>query len=131
MRKTSRTIIALALPLIVLFGKPSLEAIVHFIETARPCHLYSQTGIYCPACGVTRSTAALLRLDVLASLRYNVLVAFLCLVALALYIEFVLKLFDKNIRVVPRGNVFIFTVLTLFMTYFVVRNFIAFLTPAV
>ena len=37
------------------------------------CPIHSITGLLCPGCGNTRAALALLRLDVAASLRYNIL----------------------------------------------------------
>lgn len=54
-------------------------AYVAVIDPAAPaahlpsCPLYELTGLWCPACGMTRATHALLRGDVGAALGYNLL----------------------------------------------------------
>ena len=130
MRKTTRAVISLAMPLCVAVGALLFKPLVYISQLTGPCRLYYFTGIYCPACGGTRSTAALLRGDILTSLRYNAFVIFLCLVGIVLYIEFVLKLFDIKIKIIPRSTVFVLVTLALFAVYFVVRNFFPYLTPA-
>jgi len=131
MRKTTRVIISLSILLIIITGKLFFDRIIYVMKLAGPCRLYHFTGIYCPACGGTRSLTALLRGDILASLRYNVMVIFFALLGIALYIEFILKIFNKNIKLVPRSDAFVLTVLALSMIYSVVRNFIPYLVPAV
>jgi Protein of unknown function (DUF2752) len=54
-------------------------AYVAIVDPASPgthlvsCPLYDLTGLWCPACGVTRATHALLRGNVAAAFGYNVL----------------------------------------------------------
>ena len=130
LKKTTRVIISVSAPLIILAVKLLLTPILSLMRLAGPCRLYYLTEIYCPACGGTRSAEAFLRGDIPGSLRYNIAVVFFGMLGIALYIEFVLKIFNVNIKLVPRSNVFVLTVLALFMIYFVVRNFIPFLVPA-
>ena len=131
MKKINRAIICIAIPFLIIAGMLCFNPIVNFIRLSGPCSLYSLSGIYCPACGGTRSTAALINGQILVSLRYNIWVVLFCLLGILLYTEFVLKLFDIDIKIVPRRNAFIFTVLALFIIYSVARNFFPYLTPAI
>ena len=100
------------------------ETIIYMVSSMAPCNLYTNFGIYCPACGNSRSITALLRGDILGSLRYNLVIVFLCVLLLCLYIEQVAAIFNKRIKIVPRSNVFIFSAIAFFLVYFVVRNFL-------
>lgn len=59
------------------------------------CALYKQLGVYCPACGGTRAMGALIRFELLDSLRYNPLVPIGALVLVA-YESFMLRYLIKN-----------------------------------
>lgn len=67
-----------------------IEFIRYLIYGHIPCIFYETTGLYCPGCGGTRATKALLRGEVIRSFRYHpfVLYAFL---ALILYFVILLK----------------------------------------
>lgn len=101
------------------------DKIIALAESLPPCVFYEKLHIYCPACGNTRSVIALLHGDILGSLRYNVTVVFLCLLGLVFYIENIIALLTggrKKIRLVPRGNIFVFAVIAGFALYFIGRN---------
>ena len=97
--------------------------ILCFAEKIPTCPFYALLGKYCPACGNTRSLAALLNGDILLSMRYNLTVPFLFILGIAFYLERVLHFFGKKTKIVPRGNIFIFTVVAFFVLYYILRNF--------
>jgi hypothetical protein len=73
-----------------LVGAPAAAAalIVLRLTAHTMCLIYATTGFPCPACGSTRAVFALLRGDVLESLRWHPLVAILpVLGVLALYVR--------------------------------------------
>ncbi|MCL1903400.1 MAG: DUF2752 domain-containing protein [Oscillospiraceae bacterium] len=124
MSRKTRIIISLIIPFTVAFAAVFVDIIVRVLSIAGDCNLYSLTGILCPACGGTRAMAFLLRGNILAALRYNIWVVFIALLGIALYIEFVLKLFNVNVKLVPRSRFFIYITLCVFITYSILRNFI-------
>lgn len=119
----------LAIPLGAIAFLAMSETIFQLVRKGPPCMFFMVTGWYCPACGGTRSAEALLHGNIVESLRYHVVVVFSCLLGIAFYIEFSAKLFGKNISLVPRSYILLFVTIGLFLTYFVVRNFIPYLTP--
>ena len=129
MHKKKRLILALAIPLAVFTGILLFDAFVFVAQLQSTPRLYYLTGIQCPACGGTRSAAALLQGDIIQSLKYNPIVIFFCLLGLGLYVEFVLKLFDVHIKIVPRSTAFALITLSLFMLFYIARNVIAFASP--
>ena len=96
-----------------------------------PCPFYRIIGLYCPACGNTRSLAALMHGDILQSLRYNITVLFLCILGAAFYAENAINLCGIKIKFVPRSEFFIYLALIVFIAYFIFRNFIPNLLPEV
>ena len=84
-------------------------------------------GIYCPTCGITRASHALLRLDLAAALRYHP--GIFLLIALVLYYEISLlfvalrgeELSLKKVKKWP-----FFAVAALFLVFFLVRNILLF-----
>ena len=89
-----------------------------------PCYFYQTTGIPCPGCGLTRSITALLHGDILLAMRYNMMPFFLAVFLIPLWIELWTWLFKHPVKILPRGNWFIYTLLGLFLAYMVARNFV-------
>lgn len=123
--------------IIIIFGVPVLLLIVFLLRRQitewsvilGKCTFHELTGYHCPGCGNTRSVKALLRGDIVLSLRNNPTILFLTLVGAAFYIEILLSVLGKKIKLFPRNAAFWYTVLALFMIFFVVRNIFDFLAP--
>lgn len=94
-----------------------------------PCLIYSIYHVYCPACGNTRSVTALLHGDVLTSLRFNIVPILLVIFAFLSYIELATFGFGKPVRLLPRKLSFYLILIAVLLFYFIVRNFIPYLTP--
>ena len=95
-----------------------------------PCILNLYTGYYCPGCGNTRSVMALLRGDIIASLRYNPAIIMLALVCTIFYIELLFKTFSKPKKILPRNGWFLFAVLGSLFIFYILRNFIPEISPS-
>ena len=94
------------------------------------CPFNSFLHIYCAGCGATRAATALMRGDILLSLRQNAAVIVGLILVLLLYIELVLKVFGKSFRFPLIHNAkFYFVLLALWLTYAVARNFIPEIAP--
>lgn len=64
------------------------------------CHFHELTGLYCPGCGGTRAALALLRGEILNSLRYHPIVLYGCFTALPYLVKNTLYLLTRG-RVKP------------------------------
>lgn len=103
----------------------------HFIELSKyfpECRFYRETGLLCPACGNTRSVAALFHGNILSSLGYNVTPLMLLTFASAFYLEIVAYAFKLKIHIIPRTYWFLTSILTILLLYYLLRNFLPFLT---
>lgn len=103
--------------------------VINFVKLP-PCLFYEGTHLYCPGCGNTRAVEALVRGDILLSLRQNatILVALVC--GIILYTEPIAKAFGfKNYRCPIRNYKFLTVMLILSGIYFIVRNFIPAIAP--
>ena len=86
------------------------------------CAFHQYTGWLCPACGETRSVAALLHGRIVDSLRYNVLPIFALIFAAAAYLELLLRAFGKQVAIIPRKSAFYIVLFALFVAYWILRN---------
>lgn len=130
MRPINRNkLIAIILPilavLIFLFRTPLL-ALTAYLPG---CFVYQYLHLYCPACGNTRSIAALLHGDLSASIQYNPIPILGLILAFTAYTEFALNSFGKHIRLMPRKLWFYIILILLLMVYFILRNLYPELAP--
>ncbi len=92
------------------------------------CSFHTITGCLCPACGNTRAVLALLHGHFFRSFGYNPMMPVLTLVLLGLYAELVCCACGKRVRIIPRSNALLFTVVGVILFYDVIRNFFPSLT---
>jgi hypothetical protein len=127
--KTLLKIVTLFIP-VVIVALISIKNFILSLTTLFPaCFFYSIYHRYCPSCGNTRSVTALLHGDLLTSLRFNI-VPFITIVLLtAAYIELATYSFGKQVKILPRKlNIYLIGIVLLVL-YYILRNFIPFLTP--
>ncbi|MGN0630949.1 MAG: DUF2752 domain-containing protein [Ruminococcus sp.] len=94
-----------------------------------PCESYYYFGIYCPGCGLTRFVLALMSGHIWLAFRCNAVIFCLFAALLALYAEYVLLSFGKDVRILPRKPLFYILFAIAAVIYFVLRNFIPILQP--
>ena len=123
--KTMVILIPIAVIIFILCKDLILLLASHF----PPCFFYSIYHLYCPSCGNTRSVTALLQGDILTSLRFNIVPVLSIILLTLAYIELVTYSFGKHIRILPRKLAFYMVGIALLVLYFIIRNFIPYLTP--
>lgn len=128
--KILKRILYFSLPIltfyIVLIGKHTIKNITGLFPS---CMFHELFHKYCPACGNTRSVLYLIDGDILSSLRFNIVPIFLLLICTAFYIEGAFYIFGKRVIIVPRSNALLLWTTLGFLLYFVIRNFVPYLTP--
>ncbi len=94
-----------------------------------PCVLYTNLGLYCPACGNTRSVDALLEGDFTLAMHFNIVPILALLIGLAAYIELAAYSLGKQLRILPRKLSFYLILIAIVLVYLILRNFIPELAP--
>ncbi len=116
-------------PIVLLLSLPfCIKYILILGQNMPACPFYQIFRLYCPACGNTRSVMALAKGDILSSLRFNVTPIVLLIVGALFYVECVLYLYGKRVHLFPRKG-FGYVLIGVMLLYFLIRNFIPFLTP--
>jgi hypothetical protein len=127
-RKKTAGVTATILPVFTLLAFLSREKLIGLSRLFPECSLYKMTGYLCPACGNTRSVRALFGGDILISIGYNATPVLIFSFAVMFYIEFAAFALGKRIRIIPRNYGFLAAFLTALALYYLLRNFILFLT---
>lgn len=122
-------IITLLIPITAIFLYMIRQQLIALSTHFPKCVFYSLFNLYCPSCGNTRSVISLLNGDILASLRYNIVIIILIVLSSLGYIELAALSFGKRIQLLPRRLSFYMCLITFLVIYWIVRNFIPFLTP--
>jgi len=94
-----------------------------------PCPFNTFWHIYCPGCGGTRAVYALLDFDFLRAVRCNALYCAFFLLCALFWLENLMALMGKNVKIIPRSRVFIVTASGIALAYLILRNFIPLLAP--
>lgn len=123
------TIVTILVPISVLILYSMQDFLISWVTGLRPCLFYSIYHLYCPSCGNTRSVIALLHGDIGSSLRFNIEIPILTILGVLGYIELAACSFGKQIRLLPRKTGFYICLIFFMFLYWIVRNFIPYLTP--
>lgn len=89
-----------------------------------PCVIHMFTGYYCCGCGGTRSFFAFLNGNLTESIKYNPIVIFGVII---LFLKWLELLTDK--KIIPENRAFWYTVLGIFLLFYIIRNFFPALAP--
>ena len=129
-RPTVKRIAVLIVPFVAAAAMLGLAWLVLRFVRFPPCPFLTYLHIYCPGCGATRAVIALMRGDVLLSLRENALILFILTAAALYYIEYAVRVWGGSFRfsLLHRSWV-IYSVLALLGVYLIARNFIPAIAP--
>lgn len=118
-------ILVFVLPVLTLAGFIFLKFNASEIVAGFPeCPFYGLLHIQCFGCGNTRSVMALLRGDIISSLKYNISPVIICVLLGLLYAELITAAFGKHRKILPRNKVFWIIFGVVLGIYFIGRNFI-------
>lgn len=129
MPKKLRIIIGAAVPcaLIVLFALRDI--IIGYEKHFPECFVHKATGVWCTGCGNTRSVNAMLHGHFITALRDNPAMPVIAFLLLMLYLETVIGIWGKDVKLLPRKGWFWGCVIAAFLVFYVARNFFPVLGP--
>ncbi|WP_298483655.1 DUF2752 domain-containing protein [uncultured Ruminococcus sp.] len=130
MKRRTAIGISLAVPICIFAAILCRNKIAALAESAGfpDCTFHQLTGYLCPACGNTRAVLELLHGHILRSLGYNPMILTLAAALALLYAETVCLALGKPIRLLPRSNALLFTVVGIVLGYDIIRNFFPWMT---
>jgi hypothetical protein len=131
LQKTWVRIVLLALPFVFVICCILLRDTAYYIaENLLPeCESYSNLGIYCPGCGLTRCILAIMSGDLWLAFRNNAVIFCLFTFVALLYAEAVFLSFGKDVHLLPRKAWFFIAFGVCAVLYLVLRNFVPILEP--
>lgn len=129
MSKRLKLIIVIGAPIILIIALIFKEQVFAMSAVLGKCIFHEVTGFYCTGCGNTRSVKALMRGDILLSVRNNPAIVFLTVALGLLYCEVALDVIGKRVKLLPRKAWLWWTVFALFIIFYIVRNFVSGLAP--
>ncbi|MBR6646612.1 MAG: DUF2752 domain-containing protein [Clostridia bacterium] len=115
--------ICLSVISLIIFLVINKDNIIKITEIFPKCTFYRVTGLMCPACGNTRSVIALLRGDIVLSLRYNAVPIVIIILSCVAYLELFTFSVGSHIKIFPRSFFFLYFLLLSAVIYFIARNF--------
>lgn len=129
-KNTLAKVAYIAMPIIAILSVIFLKDVIIMIANNFPkCSFYKLTGHLCPGCGNTRSVIALLNFNIIKSLKYNITPILLGTIILILYIELGTYLFGRHRKILPRSNVLLISIIVVMLLYYIVRNFVPYISP--
>lgn len=129
MSKRFRLITAFIFPFAVILIYIFRDQVKDSAHLLPECSIHKYTGLWCTGCGNTRSVIALLHGQIWRSICCNPTIPFLALLALLLYAEVVIGIWNDRVKLLPRKIWIWCTILGLFLVFFVLRNVIGGLAP--
>lgn len=123
-------ICSLLIALICIIALFFRKFIVMFAGSAAypECQFLKTTGYLCPACGNTRAAVEILHGHFLRAICYNPTLPILLIVLVMFYIEIVAYAFGKKIYIVPRNDKLLYILVGVILAYYLMRNFVPWLT---
>lgn len=122
--RLKKLIVSLAVPaaagLLFLFR----NSILSLTKNMPGCLFHHLTGFLCPGCGNTRAVRALLSLDFIGALKYNVTIPILLVFAAAWYAEYIISAWIKPVKIIPRKPYFYIVLGACWCVYLIARNFV-------
>ena len=122
----------LLVPVLIVLGYVFHEKTYPLIEAfagGGACFFHTVTGLYCPGCGMTRASLALLQGKLLLSFHENPMPLTCVVLAVLGYVELWLLTFGKKVRLLPERWQFWAVLIGLHLVWAVVRNFVPALMP--
>lgn len=117
------------LPILFLVFYLIRDQLLHLMFGLPPCPVYAKTKLYCPGCGNTRSVAAFLRGDLIASLHYNITPLFVFIILICLYLNLIFYQFDIKYCLLPKKESYYIYGAVLLVFYYIIRNFVPGMIP--
>lgn len=129
MSKRLRIIIGAAAPLAVAVLFALRNYIIGLEKFFPECYVHKRTGLWCTGCGNTRSVNDLLHLHFITAFHDNPAMPTIAILLLMLYLETVIGISGREVKLLPRKGLFWGIFIGAFMVFYVLRNIFPVLGP--